>query len=90
MKGHRSTKCTHHDRMLYKVRRPGRPLNNCNHQEEMAPGALKAGATDEEISKYVRGCDCNKESFQVAIPIPKGEFSNLQLKFNFHAKMCFP
>ncbi|CCX15574.1 hypothetical protein FPQ18DRAFT_67577 [Pyronema domesticum] len=76
MKGHRSTKCTHHDRMLYKVRRPGRPLNNCNHQEEMAPGALKVGATDEEISKYVRGCDCNKESFQVAIPIPKDNCGN--------------
>ncbi|KAI9826454.1 MAG: hypothetical protein M1826_006663 [Phylliscum demangeonii] len=31
MRGHRSSKCTHSDRILVQVRKPGRPLSSCPH-----------------------------------------------------------
>jgi hypothetical protein len=31
MRGHRSSKCTHGDRILIRVRKPGRPLSSCPH-----------------------------------------------------------
>ncbi|KAF8429250.1 hypothetical protein EV426DRAFT_216349 [Tirmania nivea] len=31
MRGHRSSKCTHEDRLLVQVRKPGRPLSSCPH-----------------------------------------------------------
>ena len=33
MRGHRSTKCMHSDRILVQVRKPGRPLSSCPHSE---------------------------------------------------------
>lgn len=31
IRGHRSSKCQHHDRVLIEVRKPGRPLSSCPH-----------------------------------------------------------
>ncbi|KAI7906647.1 uncharacterized protein BX663DRAFT_200403 [Cokeromyces recurvatus] len=28
-KGHRSSKCTHHDRELFEIKRKGRPITQC-------------------------------------------------------------
>ncbi|CUS11299.1 unnamed protein product [Tuber aestivum] len=81
MRGHRSSKCNHTDRILVKVRKPGRPLSSCPHTlsssspgtfVHSSPGAISNGGdTTAKTNTYGEanggnGCSCEVTS--VAIP----------------------
>lgn len=81
MRGHRSSKCNHTDRILVKVRKPGRPLSSCPHTlsssspgtfVHSSPGAISnGGGTTTKMNTYGethRGNGCNCEVTSVAIP----------------------
>ncbi|KAI0129498.1 hypothetical protein BJ170DRAFT_276406 [Xylariales sp. AK1849] len=42
IRGHRSSKCAHHDRLMIEVRKPGRPLSVCPHKGECSCGKVTA------------------------------------------------
>ncbi|KAI5777210.1 hypothetical protein EDC01DRAFT_409506 [Geopyxis carbonaria] len=71
-KGHRSSKCQHVDRILYKVRKPGRPLNNCPHvlPETIQPGTFVNTSAESMANGRPpkEACNCKNEMVQVAIP----------------------
>lgn len=71
-KGHRSSKCTHYDRILYKVRKPGRPLNNCPHilPDSIPPGTFVNTSAESMANGQPpkEACNCRNDLVQVAIP----------------------
>ncbi|KAI5853762.1 hypothetical protein BZA05DRAFT_269166 [Tricharina praecox] len=71
-KGHRSSKCTHYDRILYKVRKPGRPLNNCPHvlPDSIPPGTFVNTSAESMANGNppMEACNCGGDLVQVAIP----------------------
>ena len=71
-KGHRSSKCTHYDRILYKVRKPGRPLNSCPHvlPDSIPPGTFVNTSSESMANGQPpnEACNCKNELVQVAIP----------------------
>lgn len=71
-KGHRSSKCTHFDRILYKVRKPGRPLNNCPHvlPDSIPPGTFVNTSSESMANGQPpkEPCNCKNDLVQVAIP----------------------
>lgn len=53
IRGHRSTKCAHHDRVMIAVKKPGRPLSTCPH----APGVqCGCGGVQAAIPIQHHGC----------------------------------
>ncbi|PWW72618.1 hypothetical protein C7212DRAFT_359897 [Tuber magnatum] len=81
MRGHRSSKCNHTDRILVKVRKPGRPLSSCPHTlsssspgtfVHSSPGAISSdGDTAAGTNTYGEvhgGNSCSCEVTSVAIP----------------------
>ncbi|KAF3201992.1 hypothetical protein TWF679_011121 [Orbilia oligospora] len=54
MRGHRSSKCTHSDRILIKVRKPGRPLSSCPHEA----GTCSCEIASVAIPKSSNSCPC--------------------------------
>ncbi|KAJ1324875.1 DNA-binding transcription factor-like protein [Microdochium nivale] len=53
IRGHRSTKCAHHDRVMIAVKKPGRPLSTCPH----APGIqCGCGGVQAAIPIQHHGC----------------------------------
>ncbi|KAI5811347.1 hypothetical protein DFH27DRAFT_520780 [Peziza echinospora] len=73
MRGHRSSKCAHEDRLLVRVRKPGRPLSACPHQ--LGPVGtttfVDANGARLEDNKpptkvHPKGCGC--EIASLAIP----------------------
>ncbi|EPS45224.1 hypothetical protein H072_779 [Dactylellina haptotyla CBS 200.50] len=54
MRGHRSSKCTHTDRILIKVRKPGRPLSSCPHEA----GSCSCEVASVAIPKISSNCPC--------------------------------
>ncbi|KAK6363290.1 hypothetical protein TWF730_000730 [Orbilia blumenaviensis] len=54
MRGHRSSKCTHQDRILIKVRKPGRPLSSCPHEA----GSCSCEVASVAIPKLSNNCPC--------------------------------
>ncbi|KAF8477082.1 hypothetical protein BDZ91DRAFT_11494 [Kalaharituber pfeilii] len=75
MRGHRSSKCMHEDRLLVRVRKPGRPLSSCPHLPP-GPGGTPTFVNadgmrlDESSSTYgnVTGKPCGCEVTSLAIP----------------------
>ncbi|RDI83399.1 hypothetical protein Vi05172_g6526 [Venturia inaequalis] len=67
IRGHRSSKCQHHDRVLIEVRKPGRPLSACPHpsgscgceravvyaipRDHMTPFLVQSGAGPNRVSR---------------------------------------
>jgi len=80
-KGHRSSKCTHYDRILYKVRKPGRPLNNCPHvlPDSIPPGTFVNTSAESMANGNPPKEACNCRSDLVQVAIPKGRHSSLVL-----------
>lgn len=80
MRGHRSSKCTHSDRILIKVRKPGRPLSSCPHEAgtcscEIASVAIPkssnscpCGTPDEKVKKEDKGSKSRTGSHLSSIP----------------------
>ncbi|KAL7275167.1 hypothetical protein RUND412_001907 [Rhizina undulata] len=68
MRGHRSSKCAHKDRVLVRVRKPGRPLSSCPHT------LTTAASGDEDINKKdakesgTVNCGCEVTVAQLALP----------------------
>ncbi|KAK6534284.1 hypothetical protein TWF281_005612 [Arthrobotrys megalospora] len=58
MRGHRSSKCTHQDRILIKVRKPGRPLSSCPHEA----GSCSCEVASVAIPKMSNNCPCGTPS----------------------------
>ncbi|KAF3919006.1 hypothetical protein ABW20_dc0110500 [Dactylellina cionopaga] len=54
MRGHRSSKCSHQDRILIKVRKPGRPLSSCPHEA----GSCSCEVASVAIPKISANCPC--------------------------------
>ncbi|KAK6341058.1 hypothetical protein TWF696_009367 [Orbilia brochopaga] len=54
MRGHRSSKCNHHDRILIKVRKPGRPLSSCPHEA----GNCNCEVASVAIPRVAANCPC--------------------------------
>lgn len=71
-KGHRSSKCAHYDRILYKVRKPGRPLNSCPHilPDSIPPGTFVNTSSESMANGEPpkEACNCKNDLVQVAIP----------------------
>ncbi|KAI9802678.1 MAG: hypothetical protein M1825_002700 [Sarcosagium campestre] len=57
MRGHRSSKCTHSDRLLVQVRKPGRPLSSCPHTNTQC----NCGGIRMAIPK-ASSCACGSDS----------------------------
>ncbi|KAG0640420.1 hypothetical protein HOY80DRAFT_884817 [Tuber brumale] len=81
MRGHRSSKCNHTDRILVKVRKPGRPLSSCPHTlsssspgtfVHSSPGTISnGGSAATKTNAYGEangGNSCSCEITSVAIP----------------------
>ncbi|KAH8145227.1 uncharacterized protein LAJ45_10788 [Morchella importuna] len=74
IRGHRSSKCNHSDRVLVQVRKPGRPLSSCPHTlSSTSPGTFVHTLSNGEDSGGNRAgssarvsCSCDVTS--VAIP----------------------
>ncbi|KAF7928093.1 uncharacterized protein EAE97_009891 [Botrytis byssoidea] len=67
IRGHRATKCTHTNRLLVLVRKPGRPMQNCAHElEGCVCGRLGAAGEDWGVDNMSKpdGFDARK-SFNV-------------------------
>ncbi|KAF7950495.1 hypothetical protein EAE96_007778 [Botrytis aclada] len=47
IRGHRATKCTHTNRLLVLVRKPGRPMQNCAHELEGCVCGRLGGAGED-------------------------------------------
>ncbi|KAJ6262164.1 hypothetical protein Dda_2969 [Drechslerella dactyloides] len=56
MRGHRSSKCNHNDRILIKVRKPGRPLSSCPHEA----GSCSCEVASVAIPRVVNSGGCCK------------------------------
>lgn len=79
MRGHRSSKCTHGDRILIQVRKPGRPLSSCPHPDGQCNcSGLRVAIPKSEISvsytsqsgslmlHLASSCACGKFSAEAA------------------------
>ncbi|KAF8457404.1 hypothetical protein BGX38DRAFT_784935 [Terfezia claveryi] len=76
MRGHRSSKCTHEDRLLVQVRKPGRPLSSCPHLAVGTGGTTtfvdaNGARLDDTTSTHGHGAGekpCGCEVTSLAIP----------------------
>ncbi|KAJ5915694.1 hypothetical protein N7466_011627 [Penicillium verhagenii] len=57
VRGHRSTKCEHWDRIMVKIHKAGRPLTKCPHDETVCDGNCTK-TTRAFVVKIMKGSDC--------------------------------
>ncbi|KAF3921406.1 hypothetical protein ABW21_db0201023 [Orbilia brochopaga] len=74
MRGHRSSKCGHHDRILIKVRKPGRPLSSCPHEA----GSCSCEVASVAIPRSSSKCPCTTPSPGITKPRQNGKSSRSQ------------
>ncbi|KAF2102625.1 hypothetical protein NA57DRAFT_52185 [Rhizodiscina lignyota] len=71
IRGHRSSKCTHKDRVLVEVRKPGRPLSACPHP--VGSCSCERVVVNYAIPKTNNDCDCSSPQASGPNRVQKGK-----------------